>query len=840
LLRFISTLLTALLCTALVAGAAVVGMFYYYGRSLPSYQQLANYQPPVLTRFYANDGRVFGEYAKEKRLYVPLRAIPQRVKDAFISAEDKNFYTHMGVDVPSIIGAAVSNISRIQASKRPIGASTITQQVTKNFLLADISCLVSLERKIKEAILAVRIENAYTKDYILELYLNEIYLGGGAYGVAAAALYYFNKGLDDLTLQEAAFLAALPKAPNHYHPTKNHARALERRNYVLIRMRDDNKITPAEAAAAIASPLEPKVRALGQSVEGEYFAEEVRRELIEKFGEQSLYNDGYVVRTTLNPVYQEFAEESLQAGLEIYDRRHGWRGPLTHLTLPTQESPPTANGPWVEHFKTMPSFVGGKKWTRALVLSCQKDTAVVGLATGEIGRIPLSELTWARKYIGADSLGPAITSAQQVLSVGDVIFVQRLEDGKEAYRLCQVPEVSGGLVVMDPHSGRVLAMQGGFNFNASQFNRATQAMRQTGSAFKTVVYLTALEKGVSPSTIIDDSPFVINMGHGLGVWRPHNYDNSFMGPMTMRRAFELSRNTVTIRLTHELLGIKSVAEMADRLDVIHNMPRQLAMVLGAGETTLLKMATAHAMIANGGKKIHPTLIDRIQNRHGKNVFVRDDLSCIGGTTSLMDMPFLEDHRAQILDPVAAYQMVSFLEGAVQRGTARQLASLGHPLAGKTGTTNDFKDAWFVGFSPDLLVAAYIGFDHPRYMGNHQSGARVGLIPVFEFFKRALVGKAPIPFRMPPGVKLMRVNANSGRPASEEDGPVILEAFNPKAKETPSRVSGDTSDPASDQEALEEAAPSDEDDRSSADRDALDHLVDTHTPKESVSGTGGLY
>ncbi|MBA4118345.1 MAG: penicillin-binding protein [Candidatus Puniceispirillum sp.] len=867
-LRFLANLFTALFVVGLVAAVSVVGVFYHYGKGLPNFQQLANYEPPVLTRFYANDGRVFGEYASQKRLYVPLGAIPMRVRDAFISAEDKNFYEHMGLDIPSIIGAAVANISRMQHSKRPIGASTITQQVAKNFLLADISSLVSLERKVKEAILALRIEKAYSKDYILELYLNEIYLGCGAYGVAAAALHYFDKALDALTLEEMAYLAALPKAPNHYNPAKHYEKALERRNYVIARMRDDGKVTPQEAQEAMAKPLQIKQRTMADGVQGAYFAEEVRRELVEKFGEKSLYGDGYVVRTTLNPTYQEFAQESLQEAFEVYDRRHGWRGPLAHVALSAQQTnTQDESSPWMASFKTLPRHTGGKGWLRAVVLGHSKEGATVGLEKGGIGIIPLSELTWARKYLGVDSLGPAITNTNQVLTQGDVVFVLPKEKDGRILRLCQVPAVSGGLVVMDPHTGHVLAMQGGFSFQESQFNRATQALRQTGSSFKTIVYLAALEKGLSPTTLIDDAPFAINLGRGLGVWRPRNYDNTFGGIMTMRRGFERSRNTVTIRMTHELVGIGRVAEMAKRLGVLDKMPHELAMVLGAGETTLLKMTTAHAIIANGGKKITPTLIDRIQNRHGKTVFVGNDVACMGSTTSLMDVPVLQDNRPQVIDPVTDYQMISLLEGAVQRGTARQLSELGYPLGGKTGTTNDFKDAWFIGFSADLVVGAYLGFDHPKPLGHHQGGAKVALVAVKAFFERALKGKPRVPFRVPPGVKLVRIDAQTGGQPGSGDGPVIFEALKPGASmqeqqvDPNRRASNDFDDEHAEEDVGQEGAPSHDAEpshehgqevRAPATNESgpatsepenvigADPLFHAPQERSSVAGTGGLY
>lgn len=849
-LRFLANLFTALFVVGLLAVGAVVGVFYHYGKGLPNFQQLANYQPPVLTRFYANDGRVFGEYASQKRLYVPLNAIPSRVKDAFISAEDKNFYEHMGLDIPSIIGAAVANISRMQNSKRPIGASTITQQVAKNFLLADIASLVSIERKVKEAILTLRIEKAYSKDYILELYLNEIYLGCGAYGVAAAALHYFDKSLDDLTLEEMAYLAALPKAPNHYNPAKNYEKAIERRNYVIARMRDDGKVSAQEAQDAMAKPLEIKQRTMADGVQGAYFAEEVRRELVEKYGEKSLYGDGYVVRTTLNPTYQEFAQEALQEAFEVYDRRHGWRGPLAHVTLTgDQANTQDQSAPWKTCFKALPRHAGGKGWVRAVVLNLSKDGAVVGLERGGLGTIPLSELTWARKYLGVDSLGPAVTKPDQVLAVGDIVFVLPQEKDARLLRLCQVPAVSGGLVVMDPHTGRVLAMQGGFSFQDSQFNRATQALRQAGSSFKTIVYLAALEKGLPPTTPIDDAPFAINLGRGLGVWRPRNYDNTFGGIMTMRQGFERSRNTVTIRMTHELLGIGRVAEMAKRLGVLDKMPHELAMVLGAGETTLLKMTTAHAIIANGGKKVTPTLIDRIQNRHGKTVFAGTDVTCMGCPTSLMDVPYLQDNRPQIIDPVTDYQMISLLEGAVQRGTARQLSSLGYPLGGKTGTTNDFKDAWFIGISADLVAGAYLGFDHPKPLGHNQGGAKVALIAVKAFFERALKGKAPVPFRVPKGVKLVRINAQTGGSPDSGDGPTIFEAMKPGASLDdqhidPQKRASLEFDAEHAEEDVGQASPDGADTASGAsDADPVvgaSPLYDGPQDRSSVAGTGGLY
>lgn len=777
--RLFTNLVTALVWVSLLVAASLFGLFYYYGKGLPSYQQLARYEPPVLTRFYANDGRLFGEYAWEKRLYVPISEIPLRVREAFLSAEDKNFYHHMGIDIPSVIGAAVKNISRLRDSKRPIGASTITQQVAKNFLLSEISNLVSLERKAKEAILSLRIENAYSKDHIFELYLNEIFLGHSSYGVAAAALNYFNKSLNDLTIEEAAFLAGLPKAPSRYNPRRNPKAAKIRRDYVINRMKEDGHISAEQAAAAKAMPITLHKRETGQTVFSSFFAEEVRREMMEKFGERALYEDGYVVRTTLAPGYQDMAARALRGGMEAYDQRHGWRGPLTHLEINDIELK-YKNGEtlWKERLEDFVSPASLHPWQKALVLDVEKAKAVIGFVDGQTSFIPLEEMKWARKYIKVDARGPAITHPKQVLKIGDVVAVESRKEDKPGYRLCQIPEVSGAVVVMDPHSGRVLAMQGGFSFRGSQFNRATQAQRQTGSAFKTLVFLAALEKGLAPNKTINDAPFAINMGYGLGVWRPNNYDKKFMGRMTIRRGFELSRNIITIRLAHDHVGMNKVAEIADRLDVIDSLPKQLAMVLGAGETTLLKMTAAHAMIANGGKKITPTFIDRIQNRHGRTVFAHKNVVCRGCLNSLVAPPQLKDIRPQVIDPVVAYQMTSLLEGVVQRGTGRRLKDLGIPLAGKSGTTNDFKDGWFIVFSPDLVCGAYIGFDQPRYMGRHEGGSRVALPVVKAFMKEAIGDRPPMPFRVPPGVKLKRVNATTGRPARSGESNVIYEAFKP--------------------------------------------------------------
>jgi penicillin-binding protein 1A len=784
---FLSLLLAGLILGLICAAA----LFYYFGAGLPDYKSLASYEPPVVTRFYSADGVVFAEYAHEKRIYVPIEAIPERVKHAFLSAEDKNFYHHFGLDIPSIIGAAFINLGRIGTSRRPIGASTITQQVAKNFLLTDISHMISLERKIKEAILSLRIERAFSKDYIFELYLNEVFLGNRAYGVAGAALNYFNKSLQELTIAEAAYLAALPKAPSRYNVDHNADQTYARRNWVIERMREDGVITAEEAKKATAEKLNIRRRNPSEVVHGTYFAEEVRRELLRTLGEKALYQNGYVVRTTLDPELQKIAEETLQEGLVDYDRKHGWRGAQYSLKKIPGE------GSWQEKLKTIPRPVGSLRWELAAVLKVAKDHVEIGFKEGTVGVIPLSELKWARRFVNDTTRGPEITHPKQVLEVGDIILTdiafteektpkkQITSHGKPAYKLCQIPVVSGALVAMDPYSGRVLAMQGGYSFDMNQFNRVTQAYRQTGSAFKTFVCLAGLEAGLTPSTMLMDGPFAIQMGYGLGIWRPNNWDKKFMGPLTMRRAFELSRNAATIRMVHERVGMKRVVDLARRLRIDPHMPLQLAAVLGASETTVLKLTAAYAMLANGGKLVVPSFFDHIQDRRGKTILVQNYNLCQGcNMKDFSILPNLKDLRPQVIDPIVAYQMTTLLRGVVERGTGKALAELPHLLAVKSGTTNEFRDAWMVGYSPTLVVGVYIGFDTPRSLGHKQFGAVVAG-PIFkQFMKRALEGKPQIPFKVPHGVKLVRVNPYTGsRMMGGNDADAIYEAFRPGTEVT---------------------------------------------------------
>ena len=762
------------------AAGAIAGfvMLSRYAADLPDFETLANYDPPIVTRVLASDGRLLAEYAVEKRVFVPIRAVPKPVIDAFLSAEDKTFYEHPGIDIPGIIRAALTNFRNAGKDRRPVGASTITQQVAKNFLLGNE---VSIERKIKEAILAFRIEQAYPKDRILELYLNQIYLGQGSYGVVAAALNYFNKNLDQLTISEAAYLAGLPKAPNNYNLVLHPDEAVLRRNYVIGRLLEDGKISKEQADQAMAEPLQVRHRDNTESVTADYFAEEVRREILAdpKLGQDKLYKGGLYIRSSLDPKLQEVADRVLRAGLVRYDQRHGYRGPVTQID-PGQD--------WQKRLAAVPLPVGLYDWQLAMVIDGSAASLHIGFADGTDGTLPLAELKWAQRAESGKIVGKAIVKATDALQAGDVVMVAKATTDASnnaypanTYTLRQIPEVSGAMVVMDPHTGRVFAMTGGWSYQQSEFNRATQAYRQPGSSFKPIVYMAALDSGYTPSTIVLDAPITIDQGPGLPPWTPENYGGDYIGPATMRVGIEKSRNLMTVRVA-QAVGMQKVVEYAKRLGVVDDLMPTLAMALGAGETTPLRMATAYSQIVNGGKKITPTFIDRIQDRRGETIYRHDDRTCDGCRVTAWNnqtVPTIPDTREQILDPRTAYQMVSILEGVVQRGTGTAAKEVGKPLAGKTGTTNDSKDAWFVGFSPDLTVAVYVGYDAPQSLGGKETGGAIAA-PIFrDFMKEALADKPATPFRVPPGIRLVRVSLKTGqRPTGGDDGPVILEAFKP--------------------------------------------------------------
>ena len=772
-LRVITFLCSVALLVAVLAVAGVSYLLWHYGQELPDYKQLADYKPPTLTRVHAGDGRLIKEYATERRVFVPVRVMPKHLINAFIAAEDQDFFIHPGVDFKALLRASLQNVRLYFQKRRPVGASTITQQVAKNFLLTNE---VSIERKIKEAILAFRMEKAFDKERILELYLNEIYLGYGSYGVAAAALNYFNKSLDELSIAEAAYLAALPKAPNNYHPVRRLDAAVDRRNWVVRRMLEEGFIDLMTAHEARAAPLKVVPREAVQIVEAEYFLEEVRRELTRRFGDEGLYKGGLSVRTTLDPAMQGIAEQALRDGLIKYDRRHGYRGPVARIQ---------AADKWREYLSNVDKPTGAGGWSLAIVLRVNQKTAFVGMKTGTIGSIPLSELKWARQWLDPQNVGPRVMEASDALKVGDVVLVEQLEKndmseqrGPKKYGLRQVPAVNGAIVVLNPHTGRVYAMSGGYDYETSEFNRATQAQRQPGSAFKPFVYLAALEAGFTPSTYIMDAPFVIDQGPGQGKWKPHNYSNKFYGPSPMRIGMEKSRNLMTVRLAQKI-SMAPIVDIAKRFGITDSLPPHLAMALGANETTLLKITTGYAMLVNGGKRIVPSLIDRVQDRNGKTVYRHDARPCEGCRTKgweNQEPPEIPDTREQIVDPSSAYQVVSMLEGVVQRGTGRKVSAIGKPLAGKTGTSNNSRETWFIGFSPDLVVGVYVGFDDRQRLGKRETGGSVAA-PIFQqFMKKQLADQPAVPFRIPSGIRMVRVNPRTGMRAQPQDKTVILEAY----------------------------------------------------------------
>ncbi len=784
-MKILGFFLSLLLLLGAVAAAGVLAIFWHFGQDVPDHRRLANYSPETTTRVYAADGRLIAEYAREKRAFMQFEEFPPRLVEAFLSAEDKTFYEHMGVDVPSILRAAATNVKNLGTGRRPVGASTITQQVAKNFLLTDE---VSVARKVKEAILAIRIEQTFSKNHILELYLNEIYLGFQAYGVAAASLHYFDKKPDELSLAEMAFLAALPKAPNNYNPYTHHGAAVGRRNWVLDQMADNGFITPTEAARAKSASLRVVKREEQEAVvTAPFFAEEVRRELAERYNFDVLYGGGLTVRATMDPKLQELAQQELRDGLVAYDRRHGYRGPVERIAT---------NGDWQSRLNQVERPAGLDPWDLGVVLKVSGNYAIIGLPDGKEGMVPFSTMTWARKWYKGQRVGGRPRNAYQVVKAGDVIVVAAMREGNAApddtdapmrtdnsgrpmYSFKQIPDVEGALVALDPHTGRVLALAGGWSFDESEFNRATQALRQPGSSFKPFVYLTALENGFTPSSIINDAPIVISRGPGRAPWRPKNYSGRTYGPSTMRIGLERSRNLMTIRLARAV-SMPKIMETARKFGVFPDedqRPPDLAMSLGARETTVLRITAAFGMLVNGGKKITPSLIDSIQGRDGKVIYRHDTRDCPHCTASEwfnQDVPHLEDNREQLVRPASAYQIVSMLQGVVQRGTARTVTAVGKPVAGKTGTTNDAKDAWFVGFSPNLVAGVFVGFDDPKSLGPREAGGRVA-VPIFrDFMKKALRDQPGVPFRVPSDVRLVRVGHASGKPGG--GGKTILEAF----------------------------------------------------------------
>ena len=724
---------------------------WYFSSELPDYKILSNYKPAISSRVHSGEGQLIAEYALQKRLFIPYDSIPKKIVHSFLSAEDKNFFSHPGVDAKSITRAVIKNTKNIFSEKRLEGASTITQQVAKNFLLTNE---VSVKRKIKEAILAFRIERAYSKERIMELYLNQIYLGEGTYGVAAASLEYFDKAVSDLDYEETALLAALPRAPSKYNPYKSNKKATLRRNIVLKNLYQNSYIDQTQYQNLIKKKIKLKKREIKLLEEANYYSEEVRRIISATYGYTDLYKGGLSIRTPLSSYYQIEALKALRKGLEEYDKRHGWRGPITNVV----------EKDWFKSVKEL-TIDHSLNWKLAKIIHLEKLSVKIETEDNQIGFIDFKNASWTRKK-----------SFDEFLKLNDIIYAKKINGDK--WNLKQLPQINGAIVVMDPYTGRVLAMVGGFSFKLSEFNRATQAKRQPGSAFKPFVYAAALENGFTPSTLILDAPFVMDQGEGKKTWKPENYGKKFYGPSTLRTGVEKSRNLMTVRVAQKV-GFDQISKITNSFGIYNDIPEVLSVSLGAAETTLIKLSNAYCTFVNGGKKVTPIFIDRIQDRRGKTIYNADKRRCVGceEISYLKDeIPVIEDNREQIISPGTAYQITSMMEGVIKRGTGRKLKNLGLPLAGKTGTTNKNMDAWFLGFTSKLVVGVYVGFDEPKTLGKYETGAKAAL-PIFKKFIQRVVKKIEArPFKIPKSIRLVMVDVQTGLPTNDNTKKIIFESF----------------------------------------------------------------
>lgn len=736
-------------------------VFKRYSENLPSYEQLKSYNPIITSRLYATDGSLVSEFSKEKRIFVPIERIPDHVIKAFLAAEDSNFYSHSGIDPLAIFRTSMRNAVGIVTGRGSMGgASTITQQVVKNFLLTRER---TIQRKIKEAILAIRMTEAFPKDKVLELYLNQIYLGSGAYGVAAAAQVYFNKSIDELTLEEDALLATLPKAPSRLDPRKNIEKAKARRDWVLQRMIDEGYIGQQEGELAMDKPIILKDPDEAEITKASFFSDSVKKELSELYGSDSIFENGYAINTTLDSRLQNAAVDTLEAGIESYDKKHGYHGALGKIKDMDN---------WQEALNDFEIDKLYKPiWKKAVVISLDKNSAKVGVPSGETGHIFLESVKWAAKYIGIDAKGAEPKKISDVFAVGDVILAQKTAT-EGVFELRQIPEVNGAIVAIDPHTGRVLAMSGGYVDAPNQFNRATQAMRQPGSTMKTFGYIAALENGMTPASIIMDEEITLNQGSDLPPYMPSNYSGEFYGPTTLRIGLERSQNVTTVRMADQV-GLEKVVEVVKRFGVNDDPKRIYSLVLGSTETSVLRLATAYSMMVNGGKRISPAMIEKIQDRDGKTIYRRDKRDCHecyisklnkyeDKTLPDLEIPVLNENRENVTDSATAYQITSMLQGVVERGTAGRAKAVGKIIGGKTGTTNNSYDSWFVGFSPDLVVAIYVGFDIPKSLGSAETGASVSLPIFIDFMKEALKDKPSTPFRVPNTVKFVKIDRKTGK------------------------------------------------------------------------------
>ena len=732
----------------------VISILWNFSNNIPDYKFLKNYKPPVSSKVYSGNGDLVADFSKEKRIFVPFQALPKNVINSFLSAEDKNFFSHPGVDAKGVLRAFINNIKNIMTSRRLEGASTITQQVAKNFLLTNE---VSLKRKIKEAILAFRIERALSKERILELYLNQIYLGSGAYGVAAASLEYFDKSIKELDYSEAALLAALPKAPSKYNPYRDKELAKFRRDLVLKNLLDNNFIKKKDYDKYRNQKIKLKKSKKIFLEDSQYYIEDVRKSIINQLTYEKVYKQGFNINTPINLELQKFATESLRDGLIRYDKRKGWRGPITKVTLSPN---------WHKDLEKyeLEDSIG---WEIAVVKKINKFNILIETKNKILGKIDFNDISWTKKEF------------DQILSPGDLIYVKEIKNNY--FSLKQVPKINGGIVVMDPYSGRVLALSGGFSFKNSEFNRATQALRQPGSAFKPFVYALALENNYTPTSLVLDAPLVLDQGSDLKMWKPENYGKKFYGPSTLRVGLEKSRNLMTVRIAQSL-GIDKVVNFSRKLGIYDNPDELLSISLGSTETTLLKLTSAYSAFVNGGKLVKPILIDRIQDSEGNTIINNENRTCLNcDAISFIseDYPKIKDNYKQVFSPQTAYQITSLLEGVVQRGTAKKLRKLKLNLAGKTGTTNENTDAWFIGFTSNLVIGVYLGMDNPKPLGRYETGSKTAL-PVFENFIKMAVKKSDArPFKVSEGITMMVVDSLTGQKAKFSSKNTILEAYKSK-------------------------------------------------------------
>ena len=748
----IKKILISLSAAFLLIFFIVVSILWVFSNNLPDYKYLKNYKAPVSSKIYSGSGELIQDFSSEKRIFIPYNSIPEKVINSFLSAEDKNFFEHPGIDAKGVLRAVIKNISNVINSKRLEGASTITQQVAKNFLLTNE---VSLQRKLKEAILAFRIERSLSKQRILELYLNQIYLGQGSYGIAAASLEYFDKSIDELNYEEAALLAALPKAPSRYNPYKNEDIAKFRRDLVLKNLFENKYITKKKFENLKKKKIYLKKRKKIFLEDSRYYVEEVRKNIIDQLGYDKVYKDGLNIKTPLNLKLQEIASSVLRDGIENYDKRKGWRGPIKNTSL--------SNKNWKNSIKNnLEKKIG---WEIARVTKIDYSSIEIETENNKFGKINLESIEW----INANK-------DEKIFKIGDLIYVKQKQ--KSFYDVKQLPLVNGAIVIMDPYTGRVLALSGGFSFKKSEFNRATQALRQPGSAFKPFIYALALENGYSPSTLILDAPLVLKQGTDLKMWKPENYGKKFYGRLTLREGLEKSRNLMTVRISQDL-GLNKIVNLSKNLGIYDNPSELLSISLGSAETTLLKLTSAYCSFVNGGKLVNPKLIDRIQDSEGNTIFKTEDRYCENceNISFLSDeVPIIKDNFKQIFSSQTAYQITSILEGATKRGTAKKLRDLNLDIAGKTGTTNKNTDTWFIGFTSDLVVGVYVGYDEPRTLGKFETGAKTAM-PIFKsFINKAVKKENTRPFKIPEKITLMVVDSQTGKKVSFNSKKTLIESF----------------------------------------------------------------